>query len=81
MRFGRPVVGSYPHRRQATPAEGSSYLRQAEACLAEAAAAPSAASRALHQEECALWLMLAGQRKAIEKVMQAYVREVAETLA
>jgi hypothetical protein len=64
-------------RRRLAPAPASqaSYLSQAEACLAAAAATSDATSRALHEEECKLWLMLARQRKAIEAVLQRYVQE------
>jgi hypothetical protein len=54
------------------PGAPTSYLDRAEACLARAAAAPDAEARALHEQECTLWLMLARQRKAIEAVVEAY---------
>jgi hypothetical protein len=53
----------------------TSYLDRAEACLARAAAAPDAQARALHEEECTLWLMLARQRQAIEAVVETYAEE------
>ena len=70
-RLGAPK-GSFPPRRQA-PEPG--YLDLAEACVAQAAAAPDPAARALHEEECTLWLMLARQRRAIDDVVQTYARE------
>jgi hypothetical protein len=73
VRFGQPVMSSYtPRRRRGPAAPPASYLDRAEACLARAAAAPDAEARALHAEECTLWLMLARQRKAIEAVVEAY---------
>ena len=62
-----------------SPAPPPSYLAQAEACLAQAAAAPDAAVRAMHEEECTLWLMLARQRTAIEAVLQTFVSETDPT--
>lgn len=54
-----------------TPAPSTpSYLRQAEACLAAAATSRDATARALHEEECRLWLMLARHRSAIDAVVQ-----------
>ena len=76
MRFGQPVMNARPLRRRPQSPGAASYLDQAEACLAQAAAAPDATARALHEEECTLWLMLARQRKAIEAVVQTYSREV-----
>jgi hypothetical protein len=55
------------------PASRAFYLKQAEACLAAAARAGDVATRALHEEECKLWLMLARQREAIEAVLQRYI--------
>ena len=77
MKFGRPVTSSFPPRRDLAPTaeDPGAYLDQAEACLAHAAAAPDAAARALHEEECTLWLMLARQRQAIDDVVRTYVRE------
>lgn len=69
----RPVR---PQRlRRMSPAPQRSYIAQAEACLVQAAATPDAAARALHEEECTLWLMLARQRKAIEAVLQTYASD------
>lgn len=76
MRFGRPVMSSHTLRRRRASPSPTSYLDRAEACLAEAAAAPDAAARALHEEECTLWLMLARQRKAIEAVVETYTDEL-----
>jgi hypothetical protein len=59
--------------RRAAPASPPSYLTQAEACLAAAATSPDPTARALHEEECKLWLMLARQRTAIEAVMQTHL--------
>jgi hypothetical protein len=66
-----------PIPRPATPAPANrgSYLSHAERSLARAAAAPDATARALHQEECQLWLMLARQRRAIDDVLQRFVVE------
>ena len=64
-----------PPRPVPAPAGEASYLAHAEACLALAATSPDKAVRALHEEECALWLMLARQRKAIDDVVQTYVDE------
>lgn len=66
-----------PDHRAAAPAaaDQSSYISQAEQSLAKATAAPDPAARALHQEECQLWLMLARQRRAIEDVVQRLVVE------
>ena len=55
--------------------EQNSYLSHAERSLAKAAAAPDPAARALHEEECQLWLMLARQRRAIEDVLERFVVE------
>jgi len=63
-------------RRAPPPANQGSYLAQAEACLVKAATAADASARALHEEECTLWLMLARQRKAIDAVLETYVSEV-----
>ena len=59
--------------RPPTPPPDPTYLAQAEACLAAAAAASDLPARALHQEECRLWLMLALQRREIEAVMQRHL--------
>ena len=55
------------------PASRAFYLEQAEACLAAAARAGDLAARAMHEEECKLWLTLARQREAIEAVLQRYI--------
>lgn len=55
------------------PASRAFYIAQAEACLAAAGAAPDLGARALHEEECKLWLMLARQREAIEAVLQRHL--------
>ena len=73
MRLRRRVTRA--QRLRQAPAPQSSYLVQAEACLAQAAATPDPAARALHEEECTLWLMLARQRKAIEAVLQTYASD------
>lgn len=81
MRFAEaPVRRRHAARRRppSAPANQGSYLDRAEACLAQAAAAPDAAARALHEEECTLWLMLARQRKAIDDVVQSYLTETDE---
>lgn len=57
-----------------------SYLDHAAASLAQAASAPDATARSLHQAECSLWLMLARQRRAIDDVVRSYADEV-EALA
>lgn len=62
-------------RRTQRLAPQGSYIAQAEACLVQAAGAPDPTARALHEEECTLWLMLARQRKAIEAVLQTYASE------
>jgi hypothetical protein len=64
-----------PRRPPPAPANQVSYLAQAEACLAQAAVAPDATARALHQQECSLWLMLARQSKAIDDVVEDYLSE------
>lgn len=56
-----------------TPAGAPSYLGRAEACLAAAATARDPAARALHEEECKLWLMLARNRTAIDAVVQRHL--------
>jgi len=67
MRSRQSVLGVALLRPRSTTSNSpGAYLDQAEACLVQAAAAPDAAARALHEEECTLWLMLARQRKAIE---------------
>lgn len=81
MRLWEAAMGdqSPPRRRipvpGPAPADQASYLAQAEACLAQAATATDEAARALHEEECSLWLMLARQRKAIEDVVETYARD------
>lgn len=62
-------------RATAPPASKASYLAHAEASLSAAAACPDPIARALHEDECKLWLMLARQRQAIELVLQRYVDE------
>ena len=58
-----------------TPAAGRlSYLSQAEACLTAATTSADPAARALHAEECKLWLMLAQQRSEIDAVLQRYLQ-------
>ena len=61
-------------RRDPRPAYpgASGYLAQAEACLSAALAASDAGARALHQEECRLWLILAEQRRAIDAMLKRY---------
>lgn len=59
--------------RPATPLAAPSYLTQAEACLAAAATSPDPAARALYEEECKLWLMLARHRTAIEAVVHNHL--------
>jgi len=78
VRRRSPTVRSAPPRRRsaAAPAPQGSYLAQAEACLFQAAAASDATARALHEQECSLWLMLARQRRAIEAVVLAYASDV-----
>ncbi len=67
---------AHPRRRLATPAASkASYIARAEACLAAASKAQDDATRALHEDECKLWLILARQRQAIEAVLQRYVDE------
>lgn len=56
-----------------TPANSPSYLSRAEACLAAAAVARDPTARALHEEECKLWLMLARNRTAIDAVLQRHL--------
>ena len=56
-----------------TPAGAPSYLNQAEACLAAAATTPDPTARALHEEECKLWLMLAHNRTAIQAVVDRHL--------
>ena len=67
-------VGVKQRREQRpAPASRAFYLKQAEVCLAAAARAGDIGARALHEEECKLWLMLARQREAIDAVLQRYV--------
>jgi len=70
-------MGEYARPYRPVPQRGgpASYLAQAEACLAQAAATPDKTARALHEEECALWLMLARQRRAIDDVVETYVSQ------
>jgi hypothetical protein len=81
LRLWEAAMGdqSPPRRRvpapPPAPTDEASYLAQAEACLAQAATAPDGAARALHEEECTLWLMLARQRKAIEEVVETYTSD------
>lgn len=67
-----------PPRPVPAPGGQASYLANAEACLAQAATTPDRVVRALHEEECALWLMLARQRRAIDEVVQTYVDETGD---
>ena len=55
------------------PAGAGFYLTQAEACRMAAGAAATAEERALHQEECKLWLILAEHRRAIDTVLESYL--------
>ncbi|CAN7459778.1 hypothetical protein LJR219_003040 [Phenylobacterium sp. LjRoot219] len=57
----------------ATLVSAPSYLTQAEACLTAAATSPDPAARALHEEECKLWLMLARHRTAIDDVVRSHL--------
>lgn len=56
-----------------TPSSRAFYLKQAANCLAAAGRAHDTGARALHEEECKLWLMLAREREAIEAVFQRYL--------
>ena len=69
-----PSSGTDPMPRPLTDtlAKDPTYLTQAEACLTAAAATVDLTARALHQEECRLWLMLASQRRAIEAVVRRH---------
>ena len=78
-RESQVVMRNRPSRRRPPPASQGAYLAQAEACLAQAAIAPDAVARALHEEECTLYLMLARQRRAIEDVLQAYLGQAEAT--
>jgi len=66
---------SSAEQKRATPkpANTPSYVSRAEACLAAAATARDPKARALHEEECKLWLMLARNRTAIDAVVQRHL--------
>jgi len=55
------------------PANAPSYLSRAEACLAAAARSGDPTVRALHEEECKLWLLLARNRTAIDAIVQRHL--------
>jgi hypothetical protein len=67
------LSGAARRREMTRPANAPSYLSRAEACLAAAAASHDLQARALHEEECKLWLMLARNRTAIDAVVQRHL--------
>ena len=70
------VAHGAPARGRMAPVAGDrTYLANAAACLTAATATPDLKARALHEEECKLWLMLASHRRAIEAVMQRHLLE------
>jgi hypothetical protein len=62
-----------PNPLSPAPASRAFYLDKAETCIAAAAATKDATMRALHEDECKLWLILARQRQAIEAVLRTYM--------